>query len=363
MSRALATRSGAQPRTITARHPNGAVVTTRIEGKSTHAIFHVSVDVSGSMASRDAEGVSRTDEAVRGVKAVYDGVMQAQDHFGLATFDDTVKRLHQCMVKSKVNWATDERHIRANGGGCTALYDAIRVGLDELKGSQRFQRGLATAGRDPPPKLVPIQIVITDGGNNTGSTTLEQVEEMVARHDKWSGFRFYLIAVDVDGRTAAHMERICRPAHATLLRAGDIREMRRHLATLTEEIRVLLSVRTRSGACVDLNMRGNMREVDSMMKSLNVGGMVAALPAPGSTRPRRAITNGGSGASGSGGARGGGGSARGGGGGGATFSFSQSAGGRAHDAGGRPRREPCSRGPGCSFLRQGCCRYYHPRPR
>ena len=83
--------------------------------------------------------------------------------------------------------------------------------------------------------------MITDGEDNSGSTTLAQVQDLVARHDKWKNFRFYLVAVGVSDAAAAQKATICRPAHAKLLRAGDVRELRRHLANVAEEIRAIVT--------------------------------------------------------------------------------------------------------------------------
>lgn len=336
---------------ISGRLADGSLASFRLEkvavsgnASASRGLFHASVDVSGSMAG------SRTNEAIRGLKRVFDDVMRPNDLFGLATFEGSVRRLHQLMAKKRVDWQKDDDHIRANAGGRTALYDAIESGLGELKEAQAYQREVAVGNA---PKPVPIQLVITDGADNCSRMTLQEVTDLVARHDRWNRYRFYLVAVGIDDATARDMAAICRPAHARLLRACNLHELREHLVTVAEQVRLSLCITAPGGGRMQIHAQGEMDEVRGLVGKLNLSPKVLghrpaalAAPAPAPARPGHAPAR------------------------------PRHAPPRPRHAPppGRPRhapapapakpagwREPCKHGQGCTRLRQGTCGFYHPR--
>ena len=210
--------------------------------------FSCSVDVSSSM-----EG-ARTNEAIAGLEFIFREVMRDTDVFGLQTFESSVRSLHRCMAKKSVDWTKDMLHIHANGGGCTALYDAIAAGLEVLKDAIDYKR---SQGRS----FVPQQLVITDGEDNNSQTTFEQVRALLASHAAIPGFHFYLVAVGIDAAAAARMQALCEPAHCTFLHARDVGQLREHLQQVAERVRVHLTVRDTDGTTTSTVIEGDLDKV------------------------------------------------------------------------------------------------------
>lgn len=208
---------------------DGKKETLKIETvRSSTLAFNASVDASGSMAG------GLTEEAIRGLKVIFDTAMRNTDLFGCQTFNTEVRNLHHLLPKAKVTFDNDAKNIRANNGGSTALYDAIKAGIAELKTSIDMQ---AKAGHGKP---TPIQLVITDGGDNASKTSLDEIVDLVAKHNKWKGYHLFVVAVGITPDVAATMRRICAPKHATFMHARDCAEMKSMLGTVADKIRIVM---------------------------------------------------------------------------------------------------------------------------
>ena len=188
--------------------------------------FVAGVDTSGSMAG------ARIRAAVSGLDRVVD-IMEPTDLFGLFTFSDSCRNLHHAMPRRRVRWDDDMRRINANVGGLTAVYDAIAAGIEEMRESQRRNTE----------NLVFEHLVITDGGDNSSTSSLEAITQLVRR----PGIRNYnliLIGVDCDSCTDT-MRSICAPEHATYVAVNGVAELAGILANQAIRIRMVLSIDNR----------------------------------------------------------------------------------------------------------------------
>ena len=195
--------------------------------------FAASVDSSGSMAG------SRIRAAVEGLGTIVQGMMRPQNLFGLVTFNTDVKNLHKPMPRAKVNWAKDGRHIQNNVGGCTALWDAVIAGIHLLK--EVMRRRKEDPDRKGKPKLVFEQLVITDGLDNSSSASFEEVRDLV-RSPGLPDYHLRVIAVtsDMERGEILQLEQLCKPAHAQLLPASDVGQLKAVLQKEAERLTLLL---------------------------------------------------------------------------------------------------------------------------
>lgn len=221
--------------------------------------FNVSVDASGSMAG------ALTDQAISSLQTIFDTVIEPTDLYGCQTFNSEVKNLHHCTPKSKINFNTDAKNIRANNGGCTALYDAIAAGINELKSVIEHQKD---AGFQRP---VPIQLVITDGADTSSKMKLDEVVELVAKHRKWRGYHLFIVAVGVDAQEAKIMHQICAPDHATFLRAKDCAEMKAMLGVVADRIKIAVQTTTADSTMKVEFTTTNADKAAKMLQGLAVG--------------------------------------------------------------------------------------------
>jgi hypothetical protein len=220
-------------------------------------VFSVSVDCSISMRGE------RIEAACAGLEEIVQSVVGDDDLFACAGFHDIVEQLHGPAPKRSVNLGTDLRNLRrvCDHGGCTALYDAIRAGIDGLKaavGDRRTAR--AVGGAEALRNLVFYQVVITDGFNNRGETTLEQLKALVAN----PGLRnYHLIVVGVgelEGRdTRRALEELCLPEHATFQLAPDTVALREQLRWARDRIRATLMEVDRRGSVTTTVANGHSR--------------------------------------------------------------------------------------------------------
>ena len=191
--------------------------------------FVAGVDASGSMAG------SRTESAISGLGKIV-GMMEPDDLYGLFTFATETKNLHHPMPRSKVDWQKDQANIRRNGGGMTALYDAIMAGVVEMKETRTRRSGQP---------MVFEHLVITDGGDNSSRTSLEQVREQVAKPGL-KDYHLVLIAVGIgSSSTKANMRSICANGHSSFIEVDDVNALERVLAEQAVRIKLVLDVNNR----------------------------------------------------------------------------------------------------------------------
>lgn len=143
--------------------------------------FYILLDVSSSMAG------SRLDAAKAAVDPLI-AIMNRDDRLAIITFDTAPYwKLHPRAVGQIVNqseMATLLPRIRA--GGCTALFDAIVMAVEQIRDKSR--RTIVT--------------VITDGEDNSSRNKLEDVQRIVAEYPMVT---LHIVHVDsVGARIAAY---------------------------------------------------------------------------------------------------------------------------------------------------------------
>lgn len=222
------------------------------------AVFSCAVDTSGSMAG------GLTDAALAGLKNIFEGAMQDTDRFALQTFSEEVRSLHRAMEKSVVSWKKDEQHIRNNRGVRTALYDAIAEGLDALKEAVEYVKGQKQEKR-----VVPVQLVITDGEDNHSQRTLAHVKRLLAESGRqWKDFHFFLVAVGLSPSAKEKMKQLCAEEHATFLHAGDTEGFRLQLREVEQRFLLKLSVRQEDGTTMKVEVKGTAKKVAEAAQKL-----------------------------------------------------------------------------------------------
>ena len=238
---------------------DGHTTSMEIERYDRPLVFNATVDASSSM-----EG-SRTRAAVEGLGRIFDD-MAADDMYGLATFGSSVRRIHHPMVKSRVDWSKDAKHIVANGGGCTALWDGIVAGIQELRDYTDYAKATKRG------KKVAYQLVLTDGEDNSSSATLEQAAEMVAKPGL-PDFHFVVIGIGVEASTRRTLEGLCKPRHAQYIHVNDVAELTAAMRAQAERIRVV--VRSSGGGRPSTSRKLDMAATDRRAKALVAGGLKA----------------------------------------------------------------------------------------
>ena len=263
---------------------DGSKVGLHIELKAPQRlVFSVAVDCSWSMQGE------RIRAACAGVQEIVQGVVRDDDLYACAGFHTDVEQLHAPMPKKRVNLATDLTRLAAvcAKGGLTALHDATRTGIEGLKAAAQDSRtARAVGGAQALKELVFYQVVITDGGDNSSSTTLEQLKALVAR----PGLRNYhliVIGVGVDASLRRTLEEICAPTHATFQPAADCAALRAQMRWARDRIQATLTTVDRRGRVVGKTVATGSGAVQQLAGSAAaaLGGafgamkLVAAAPA------------------------------------------------------------------------------------
>ena len=151
-------------------------------------LVYVVQDVSTSM-----EG-SRLDNAIRGIKFIFDKCCGDTDHFALIAFNNSVHTVTPRRPKYAVKWATVAAETRKCCGGSTRLWDAVLSAMNDIKGMKR--------DKDVHVDLV----VITDGDDNeSGRGSVARLE---AAMGKPGNSNFHAIFLACCGADVADMQRI-----------------------------------------------------------------------------------------------------------------------------------------------------------
>lgn len=214
----------------------------------------VSVDTSGSMCG------SRMDYALEGLDSVA-RMVAPTDLFGLNTFSTTVKNLHYPMPMHRVKWDKDKQHVRNNLGGCTALWDAVAAGVDLLK--EVLEKRKKDPKRFNLPKLCFQQLLLTDGMDNSSSTSFEQVKQLV-KAPGLPDYHLVLVAVTSD-MESAHVQKLaelCQPSHARLVECKDVGQLKKVLAAEAERLKLVVESYDPTGASG--GFKGKVRSVTEL---------------------------------------------------------------------------------------------------
>jgi hypothetical protein len=147
-----------------------------------------------------------------------------------------VKKLHHPIAFAQVDTERDFSTLLAANGGSTAIYDAIKQGVMDLRTTHRLQ----TKQRN----CVPVyeHLIITDGSDNSSSCCLEEVAALVAAPGL-PNYHLIVIAVGISERAAEAMKTLCKPQHAQFLLADDLAGLTVLLQRVATRIRLQLDVR------------------------------------------------------------------------------------------------------------------------
>ena len=213
--------------------------------------YAVSMDTSGSMSGKPLE------TALEGVGEVVTKMMTPTDLFGLVTFNNSVKNLHFPMHRSRVNWDKDKQNVRNNLGGRTALWDAVAAGVVLLKGV--LERRKKDPKRFDLPSLCFEQLVVTDGMDNSSSTSFDKVKQLV----KSPGLPdYHLVLVVVTSSMASSevqkLRELCQPNHARMVECKDVGQLKQVLTAEAERLKLVVESYDPTGAS---GFKGKVRTV------------------------------------------------------------------------------------------------------
>ena len=168
------------------------------------------------------------------------------------------------MLKSKVDFDKDLRNIQARlkDSGKTALYDAIIRDIKALRRADPyFRRQLGYA------RVVCMHLVITDGINNHGESTADDVLEML-RNPNVQGYHLFLIGANLSSEYRTRLKTLCDsyPKWSTFIGVDGVGTQEFHLKinNLRTAIRILLKIQegTTLSQTIDAEVdRGNFEEV------------------------------------------------------------------------------------------------------
>ena len=125
-------------------------------------LLSCAMDVSGSMSGAPSKALlAMFEDLCRNVQS-------PTDLLACCTFADEVKKLHAAMPLEKVDVDKDLKHIAANAGGRTALWDGVYWAVEKARLGCKTLREKSGAGHEDP--LVEC-LIITDGADNSSKKT------------------------------------------------------------------------------------------------------------------------------------------------------------------------------------------------
>jgi len=184
--------------------------------------FFGSVDVSSSMSG------TKLSSAIEGLQAIH-GAMRPNDVFALLTFATTVRKLHHAMAVKKVDLSRDVKNIRANAGGCTALYDALKASVQQIKEYH------LKAGR--PRKHKYNLLCLTDGADNNSSTSFDAIKKLLAEPGV-PNVNATIIFVGQDDDYASKMRDLCSAKHLHFWYVKDVNKLKSKLRQYAKSISI-----------------------------------------------------------------------------------------------------------------------------
>jgi Ca-activated chloride channel family protein len=178
------------------------------------ATIGLAIDSSGSMRGRRAE--------VTAAVTAFAALSHPLDEFFTVNFNETV----WSGLPDNVAFTDDADQLRAvlataPARGMTALYDAVRVALEHLRDGRRDRKAL---------------VVVSDGGDNASSETLDAVLDYARRSDVAI---YTLTFFDPDNRDArpAVLKALARETGGHAFSPGHAADVTRAFAQIAGEIR------------------------------------------------------------------------------------------------------------------------------
>jgi hypothetical protein len=223
-------------------------------------LFSAAVDVSESMNG----GMKTCIDALLDDEGLVATLLEKDDLFGCVTFAERVTKLHHPMPIHKVNRKTDVENItKAHNGvgtGGTAIYDAIRVGIDELKDSVKYIASREQQGRN----LVVEHLILTDGSDNRSSLNFDQIQDLV-RSPGVANYHLVIIGINMSARDEQKFKNLCVPNHCKYVSASNMSAFRNEILAYQRSVqnRVELSLHVRNGGEQDTTTHWEGRAEDT----------------------------------------------------------------------------------------------------
>ena len=228
-------------------------------------LLSCAMDVSGSMRGAPSEALlAMFEDLCR-------NVLSPTDLLACCTFADEVKKLHAAMPLGKVDVDKDLKHIAANAGGCTALWDGVSWAVETARLGCKTLRESSDAGHEDP--LVEC-LIITDGADNSSKkTSLEELLPMLA-HPGMPNFNLVVVGVgDVDQDA---LKRLCEgKQNAHFLYAKDMEAFKKTLAHVVDRIKIKLTRETRSSS-LTVEWNGSRADAPAALQRVAKNGESAA---------------------------------------------------------------------------------------
>ena len=228
-------------------------------------LLSCAMDVSGSMSGAPSKALlAMFEDLCR-------NVLSPRDLLACCTFADEVKKLHAAMPLEKVDVDKDLKHIAANAGGRTALWDGVYWAVEKARFGCKTLREKSGAGHEDP--LVEC-LIITDGADNSSKkTSLEELLPMLA-HPGMPNFNLVVVGVgDVDQDA---LKRLCEgKQNAHFLYAKDMEAFKKTLAQVVDRIKIKLTRETR-GSSLTVEWNGSRADAPAALQRVAKNGESAA---------------------------------------------------------------------------------------
>jgi hypothetical protein len=228
-------------------------------------LLSCAMDVSGSMSGAPSKALlAMFEDLCR-------NVLSPRDLLACCTFADEVKKLHAALPLEKVDVDKDLKHIAANAGGRTALWDGVYWAVEKARFGCKTLREKSGAGHEDP--LVEC-LIITDGADNSSKkTSLEELLPMLA-HPGMPNFNLVVVGVgDVDQDA---LKRLCEgKQNAHFLYAKDMEAFKKTLAHVVDRIKIKLTRETRSSS-LTVEWNGSRADAPAALQRVAKNGESAA---------------------------------------------------------------------------------------
>jgi hypothetical protein len=176
------------------------------------------LDASGSMTSTDGDSVTRNQEAINGAQALAEDIINAGGRVGVTFFSadgyDSSAQLQQSVTHAAATDVSATQTTIASlpaDGGSTAIGEGILTADDDLANCPSGEQ--------------PVQVVVTDGGNNAGTSPSTAADDVTGTDaDDHTGEIF---AVGTGGATEDGLDDFARPSnddHTFLTEQGETLE-------------------------------------------------------------------------------------------------------------------------------------------
>lgn len=239
----------------------------RVVHQRPRLVFSAAVDVSGSMSSFD---INTCIDVLLGDSGLAKTLLQKGDYFGCVTFAEGVQRLHHPMPIQKIGLSQDIKNINKchegpNTGG-TAIYDAIEVGIQDLRESFNLLNSSNRDDTNSSQELVLEHLILTDGSDNHSSSSFSHIQSLV-RCPPVPNYHLVIIGIGMCSNDEKRFQDLCRPSHCLYVSASDISALRQEIAQYKSgveyRIELKLQVQDNGYECSQTRWEGRAEEAPS----------------------------------------------------------------------------------------------------